>query len=455
MRIIKKIGTALLIAGVVALALWLLVLSISNNGLWTLLYIIEAGLLVMFIYVYLPVLITLLSFPWLKRMAQSDPSRNQPSTYFALLIPAHNEARLIPALVKSVQAQNYPQGMFQAFVVADNCSDNTAELARQGGATCLERHTDRPSNKGQALAYAWEQLKTRREVPQDAVILLVDADCQLEPDFLAEMNRMVSQPGSAQVVQSFRYVSNSRSSSTSTLDAAAEALRQWVQLGSRKILGLGSQICGSGVSFRRPVFAHLMEGQQHTLVEDKAWEAQLLDEGIHIDWCPSARLGYEAVENNADFQKQRKRWVGGQIALIKAFAPKMTWQGITRLDLSQLDFALSVIQLPRSFMLMLAGLFGLIAFVIPAASFLPWWAWWGLGALFLVYAAYGFLLIRAEGKHYVRLFLAPMLVFGVAFTTLSSLLGRGVRRWDATRGTPPPDTQAAQPSENLETITKK
>jgi len=437
MRVVRKLGAALGLLGLGLISIGLIGLGFTSLGLWTLLYLIEAGLLIMYAYVYLPVLVTILAFPWLKRMARPATEAEAGETYFALLVPAHNEARLLPTLLNSLQKQQYPANRYQTFVVADNCSDDTAALARLGGATCLERQTGKPSNKGQALSYAWKTLKARPEVPADAVILLVDADCQLDPEFLAGMNGMMRQPGSAPVVQSFRYVSNKRSSNVSTLDAAAEALRQWVQLGSRKILGLESQICGSGVAFRRSVFASLMDGQQHQLVEDKAWKARLLEEGTKVDWCPAAHLSYEAVENNADFQKQRKRWVGGQIALIKTYALKMTLQGLGRANLSQLDCALSIVQLPRSFMLLLAGAFGLLALPIAEASFLPWWAWWTLGASFLVYAAFGLLLIRAEARHYLRLFLAPLLVLGVARTTFNSLTGRGVKQWDATRGGSP------------------
>lgn len=436
MQILRKLLTLLLLIAIAALATVLIASSFGSKGAWTLLYIIETILLLMYAYVYLPVLLTLVAFPWLKRMARPNLAESHGETYFALLIPAHNEARLLPQLLTSIQMQRYSGSRYQAFVIADNCSDNTAEVAREGGATCFERQTGKPSNKGQALSHAWQLLQAREEVPDNAVILLVDGDCQLEPEFLAEMDRQMSRPGSAPVVQSFRYVSNSRSSNVSTLDAAAEALRQWVQLGSRKVLGLESQICGSGVAFRRFVFAKLMAGQQHGLVEDKAWRAGLFEAGMAVDWCPSARLSYEAVEDNAAFQKQRKRWVGGQVALIKAFAVKLTLQGMARLNLSELDCALSIVQLPRSFMLILAGLFGALSLVVADASFMGWWAWWLLGGLFMVYAAFGFYLIRAEARHYGRLLLAPLLVVGVARTTFSSLMGRGVRRWDPTRGAP-------------------
>jgi cellulose synthase/poly-beta-1,6-N-acetylglucosamine synthase-like glycosyltransferase len=453
MQLLRKIITALLLLGAAILALGMLVIGFNNKGLWTLFYLVEAGLLLMYAYVYLPVVVTLVAFPWLKRMARPVVSPEAGATYFAILVPAHNEARLLPQLLTSLRAQRYPRERFQIFVVADNCTDNTAELARSGGAICFERHTSKPSNKGQALTYAWDALQVRSEIPADAVIVLVDGDCQLEPNFLAEMDRMMSKPGSAPVVQSFRYVSNSRSSNVSTLDAAAEALRQWVQLGSRKVLGLESQICGSGVAFRRAVFSKLMAGQQHGLVEDKAWRAGLFEDGLKVDWCPSARLGYEAVEDNAAFQKQRKRWVGGQIALIKAFAAKLVWHGLTRLNLSELDCAMTIIQLPRSFMLMLAGMFGMLAFVLPEASLLPWWGWFVLAALFMVYAAFGLFLIQAETRHYLRLLLAPLLVVGVARTTLSSLFGKGVRRWDPTRGGLQTQPQL-QATEQLEASTK-
>ncbi|HEX2909177.1 MAG TPA: glycosyltransferase family 2 protein [Chloroflexia bacterium] len=436
MHFLKKTATYGFLLGLGVLISWLLVISFNARGFYTLVYVPEAALLVLFGYVYLPVIISILTRPYLKRLVWPSnlPGKTiQNYNYFVILIPAHNEVRMLPKLLQSIRNQQYPSGHFMACVVADNCSDGTVAVARQYESLCLERHTDAPSNKGQALSFGWKELEANSEIPLDAIILLVDADCELEPDYLAAMNRAFLEPDSAEVLQSFRYISNYRASGVSTLDAAAEALRHWVELGSRKALRLDARIFGTGVCFRRSVLAYVLKGQQHNLVEDKAWHARLFEGNYRVDWCPAAHLATSATENEEDFNRQRKRWVGGQLSLIRQLGGRMFWQGLRRANLSQLDYTLCLMQLPRSFMLALAGLFGMIAFVFPDASFLPWWGWGLLGAFFIVYAAYGLFLIRAEPQLYLRLLFAPLLVLRVFLITFQWLSGHGITNWEAMR----------------------
>lgn len=435
----KKLAIIALFLGLGLIVVWLLVMSVSTNGLWTLFYIPQAGLLVLFAYIYGPVLLSILARPLLKKLiwpnlASAPVGPQTPTQNFLIIIPAHNEASVLPTLLKSIQALQYPANLVKAWVVADNCADNTVELARTYGFNCLERHTDRPSNKGQALTYGWQNLKNDPfVVDKSPIILLIDADCELAPAYLQALNRAFSRPNSPQVLQSFRAISNYQSSSVSTLDAAAEALRQWVELGSRYLLGLEGRICGTGVGFQPAVFAYLMELQQHNLAEDKAWQASLFKPNYRVGWCPAAHLSTPSTENSDDFKKQRRRWVSGQLSLIKMYAAPMLKQGLLRANLSQLDYALSILQLPRSFMLGLGGLFGLMALIVPQSGLVACWAWWLLTGLFFGYAAYGLFLIKAPARLYLRLLKAPLLVGQVFWLTFRGLLGGKVKNWEAMR----------------------
>src|SRR5205814_5727398 len=108
-----------------------------------------------------------------------------PRSRLAVLVPAHNEAELIDRCVASLQKQRYPSHLFRIVVVADNCTDDTAEIARFAGAEVLVRHQPTARGKGQALAWAIGHVFSDPKVP-DAIVV-VDADSVADADFLRRL----------------------------------------------------------------------------------------------------------------------------------------------------------------------------------------------------------------------------------------------------------------------------
>ncbi|MEJ7664146.1 MAG: hypothetical protein WKG07_33770 [Hymenobacter sp.] len=92
---------------------------------------------------FLQALIFLVFFARIKRLTvgQEAADASIKQTHFVLVIPAHNEGRFLPNLLASIQRLNYPATQFKTLVIADNCTDNTASLARQAGVLCFERFT--------------------------------------------------------------------------------------------------------------------------------------------------------------------------------------------------------------------------------------------------------------------------------------------------------------------------
>ena len=131
---------------------------------------------------------------------------------FAMLIPAHDEAALIERLLASVQAMDYPSDAYDVCVVADNCTDATATLARQMGAHVFERFDTSKQAKGYALSWLLEQLRQNREY--DAFVVL-DADSTVARNFLRSMNARLEQ--GAQAIQAYYSVENAKDSSLTGL----------------------------------------------------------------------------------------------------------------------------------------------------------------------------------------------------------------------------------------------
>lgn len=396
------------------------------------LYSIELYVVLMYLYITMPVIVSFIFAKSLKKMSRSNDIPASKYHAFKIIIPAHNESAVIGALLESIKNLDYPYA--ETLVIADNCIDNTAEIARSFEVNCIERKTDTPSSKGEALQFASEKL-TLESTPQGYVVL-VDADCQLETDFLSELNKKLQEPNAAPVIQAYRYVSNKNSNIIATMDSASEAIRQWITLGSRKILGLNSFILGSGVAFEKELFIRLTNNNRGVLVEDKQWNAELLEQNIGIDWCPSAKLNYEVVNTNKDFQKQRKRWISGQFDLAKKYFLRLFFKGIKAGNFSKIDFSLSLIQLPRSAFMVAIFLLALLSYYTGSNLVSPW-VYLVLLLSLICYGFIGLLLIEADLKFYFKLFLGSMVFVGLTKSTIYSILGIRDKKWIATVRTPP------------------
>lgn len=396
-------------------------------------YLAQAYVLLFGAYVLAPGLVYLLCHRRINRLFHSAiAAENAPQTDFLLLIPAHNEEAVLPTLLASIGQLKYPAARFRTVVVADNCTDRTALLARQAGAECLVRTTPHPSSKAQALAYAVQQLAVARALPT-TVVCVLDADCALTPAFLAALDRHFARPGAAPVVQCSRRVGNAFDSDVTVLDAAAEALRQRVGAGARHLLGLESFIFGLGCCARGAVFAQLMQLPSQSLAEDKEWKAALARQRVPVAYCPAAHLSYQAVGSGPAFQKQRKRWLSGHWASVRAHGAAMLGQGLVRGSLSQLDFAFDLLQLPRSCLLVAALGFGLVAAGTGRGSLVSAWVWLALATGLLGYGVLGLRLIGAAPRHLRVLLYGGRLVVGVVKSVVLITVGYKAKEWDATR----------------------
>lgn len=420
---------------------WSCLLLVPRNFpfevLLVLLYALQAYILCMFFYVFFPALLFLLrkaGVPTRKRnkINVKEGVAGKDWVDFVVLIPAHNEERTLPVLLASLNNQSYPKEHFRVIVIADNCQDKTAQLAKEAGMICYEKNTNFPSDKTQALRFAWSQLVLDTKDYSKSRIVLVDADCELDVDYLHELNKRLKVEEEGLVLQTFRYVRNARESSLALLDAASEALRQWVILGSREMMGIQVFICGSGVVFPFSLFADLMSRDDHSIVEDRVWQGYLLDKGIRTEWCPSAKLNYEVVGTHHAFQKQRKRWIGGQLNLGKQFGRKIFLRGIMEGDVSKLDYSFSLIQLPRSVLALLAINFAVFGFYREELSLIPWWLWLSAIGGLLFYIILGLVLIKARPREYLAVLELPQMALGLLASTYKGLFEKKMS-WEATR----------------------
>ena len=397
-------------------------------------YAVQAYILGACLYVLSSAVIFLLFFTRIKGLFRrsAQPLFGAVRTNFILLIPAHNEEQPLPLLLASIQRLNYSAEQFTTVVIADNCTDRTASVAREAGALCFERYTTVPSDKTQALQHGYSKIAAQAAAA-NAVICIIDADCVLDPDYLTELDCLYSQPNAPMAVQSYRSVSNKFESDVTVLDAAAEALRQWVQSGTRQWLGQDVFLFGLGSSMRESVFAKVVALPSTSLAEDKEWKVYLTSENIRVAYCPTARLSYEVVSDVKAFQQQRNRWLTGYYQSFRTHGISMLLRGIRGANLAQLDLAGDLLQLPRSILVLAALFFGLLAQWFSQFALVSSWVWLGVILAFGVYGSIGLRLIGARPRHYLLLFSGFKLMAMVIKLSGAAVLGRGVEVWAATR----------------------
>lgn len=145
------------------------------------LFMIPLQLLIVFFTIYYFVISWFGLFGKMKEVKEVDEKNS-----FALIVCAHNEERVIAQLVKNLRQLHYSDDLYDIFVVADNCVDNTAKVARDAGAIVYERFSETGKGKGFAMDWMFERLFAL-DRQYDAVCVF-DADNLVHPEFLRVMN---------------------------------------------------------------------------------------------------------------------------------------------------------------------------------------------------------------------------------------------------------------------------
>jgi len=396
-------------------------------------YIFEIILLFFSAYLFYPFLF----FPFFYKRIKSQISNTSNDLAgtlksFYIIIPAHNEEKYIGKLLQSIKEQDYPQELINVIVIADNCNDRTTEIVRSFEYDFFEKNDRINSGKAGALSFATEKLKSYSDLDSKCIIV-VDSDCLLDSKFCKAMDYYFQKRPSNTIFQGFRYVDNSNVSSVSGLDAGAEAIRQWINLGVRHCLGLNVRMHGSGMAFHANDFIDTIKLAQGTIVEDKQWNAYLLLMSKKICWAPSAHLAYYSSENNDNFSKQRKRWIGGQYEVAQKVGMRLLFNGLVKFDINKLDFALSLFLPPRS-VLLFALIMLLLVNIIFNVSLLT--SEFLLLFIILALLFYGFIGIKLSGtkiSFYNLIIKGIQLVLTNVFTSLMLIFSGKQKKWGKSR----------------------
>ena len=231
-----------------------------------------------------------------------------------MILPAHNEASVIGALVESLQALDYPKELYDIYVIADNCTDNTAQIAKDLGAIVYERFDEKRKTKGFAMQWFLNQ-KIKENADYDAFCVF-DADNVVDKNFLNAMNKKLCQ--GEEIVQGYRDIKNPADSWIS----AGYALFYWMMNRfyhlARYNLGLSPLINGTGfmVDFNliKPTGWDTI-----TLTEDIEFSLKNIAKGRKLGWATDAIVYDEQPTEFKQSWSQRSRWTVGHLQCMKYY----------------------------------------------------------------------------------------------------------------------------------------
>lgn len=278
-----------------------------------------------YVYIIQQALVWLITIYWLYQLVISicsfvklkdKPLKVDKNHKFMAILPAHNEDKVIGNLVESLKNQDYPKELLDIYVIADNCTDHTAEIARKAGAIVYERTETDPKKKTKGAALQWFlQQKIEENAEYDAFFVF-DADNIVDVNFTKEMNKKLCQ--GEEVVQGYRDIKNPSDSWIS----AGYAIFYWTMHRfyhlARYNLGLSALLNGTGFMVKFDLIKPTGWNTK-TLVEDIEFSLKNIIAGKRVGWSTEAIVYDEQPVGFKQSWSQRTRWTVGHIQCLKEY----------------------------------------------------------------------------------------------------------------------------------------
>ncbi len=270
---------------------------------------------------------------------KDEPHKEEKKHRFAVLVCARNEEAVIAGLINSIHRQTYDRNLIRIFVMADNCTDNTASAARNAGATVYKRNNPNLVGKGYALEALLKNIE--RDYPRNYFdgFFVFDADNVLDKNYIAEMNRTFSDGND--IITSYR---DSKNYGDNWISAgyALWFLRESRYLNhARMLLGTSCAVSGTGFFFSRRILEKNGGWNFHLLTEDIEFTVHNIVNGEKVAFCPKAVLYDEQPTSFRQSWCQRLRWAKGYLQVYGKYGKDLA-KGIARGDFSCFDMAMAI-----------------------------------------------------------------------------------------------------------------
>lgn len=350
-----------------------------------------------------------------------------PSSHFVVVVPAHNEEKVIARTLYSIFGLVYPRHLFELLVVADNCTDATAEIARELGAEVLTRESDSCRGKGYALRLAFDHILQNKK--HCHAVIVIDADSLVSGNYLQVMNHYLRE-GSL-VVQSSDLVLPQPGAWSSEMTRIGFLLFNYIRPLGRKKLGLDVGLRGNGMCFSVDVLKQC-PWQAWSLTEDLEYGLELQLRGFRIDFAAGAVVWARMPAQASHAESQRARWEMGRLPLIKKYSGLLLRKFVRNRSFRYADSMISLIMPPlvnvQLLILVLFALAGIgwVAGLTPAIYGIIFFSLFVAGILDLLAGLY----IAGADRHlYKTLCYIPVYALWKMKVYVKAFMGSDRHRW--------------------------
>jgi len=265
--------------------------------------IFTLGYLYQFVYIFVSLIYTK------KYEKHNSVPEETPTHNYAVLIAARNESNVIKHLISSIQEQSYPQENITIFVIADNCTDDTATHAKNAGAVVYERFNKDLVGKGYAIDFLLKRIFENYPKDKFDGFFIFDADNILDENYVSEMNKTFNK--GHKIITSYR---NSKNYADNWLSAGYSLwfLRESKYLNHvRMMLGTGCAVSGTGFLVSKDIILQNGGWPFFLLTEDIEFSIHNAISGNTIAFCKSAIFYDEQPTTFRQSWNQRLRWAKG------------------------------------------------------------------------------------------------------------------------------------------------
>ncbi|PYM53775.1 MAG: glycosyl transferase, partial [Candidatus Rokuibacteriota bacterium] len=335
--------------------------------------------------------------------------------------PAHDEEAVLPSLLNALDRLDYPRPLYEVIVIADNCGDATARIAREHGARVLERTDLTRRGKGQALGWALDPLV--REGRHDAFVIL-DADSRPAADLLVHLGAALRD--GALAAQAYCAVGNAAESWRAALMAGDLALVHLLRPLGRRALGGSAGLQGNGMCLTRELL-RAVPWDTVSVAEDQEYHLRLVRAGIRVVFVPRAVVHTVMQTTMRTARAQELRWEGGRFDLARRHVPALLGDAWRKRSWGALELTLDLLTPPFALLALGTGVIGAVRGIVWAVAGGSGTAvaLWGLViAAQTFYVLAGCILARVPARTYAALALYGPL-YAVAKVWYCLLVARG------------------------------
>ncbi len=306
-----------------------------------------------YFYQFVYILISLFKKP--VRFAPSEQNKR-----YAFMISARNEDNVIKNLIDSIKAQTYPSELLDIYICADNCTDNTAAVAKQAGAVVYSRTDPENIGKGWALDFLFKKVRQLKGDDYYDAFFIFDADNLLDKDYVARMNDAFS--AGHRVIAAYR---NTKNFGTNWLSCGYGLwfLHDSRHLNNvRMILGSSCSVAGTGFLISNQVIKENDGWPYHLLIEDIQFSTESILKGEKIAYCDDAKFYDEQPEEFKDSWNQRMRWTKGYMQILRQYGKGLIKGIFSKKGLACYDMLMTI--MPAIVVTVLSIIANVVSFVL-------------------------------------------------------------------------------------------